>query len=243
MSGPPPPTGEVIHNPQAKVKDFWTKNARGMSCTAWAGKKTTTTGCSPPPLPIKSQLSVTLETPVPMSTQKSIMSSQEISVIWQSVTQEVGVNVLMTISVNFVGFCVCSFRLSRTHGCASFRHFSFQASKMEWVAQASQRSTAGGKLSDIVLQILQGHPLKTAVACCCALVFWDQFKTWRVTRGITGPSWSWPFLGGVQGRGAFIKLLLGWGSGPPLSIFQTCGTVGIQCLKHFCLLPSTGSSH
>lgn len=69
MSGPPPPTGEVIHNPQAKVKDFWTKNARGMSCTAWAGKKTTTTGCSPPPLPIKSQLSVTLETPVPMSTQ------------------------------------------------------------------------------------------------------------------------------------------------------------------------------
>jgi len=69
---------------------------------------------------------------------------------------------------------------------------------MPWVSYASQQSSPiVGTVSGVVLQIVQGPRLRSAVVCGLALLLWEQYKLWRVTKGITGPKWTMPFLGGL----------------------------------------------
>ena len=70
---------------------------------------------------------------------------------------------------------------------------------MESILKASSQSTGvATRISDFLLRLFKGNPVACTVTGFVALVLYDQFKHRRYTRGMAGPRWTVPFIGGVE---------------------------------------------
>ena len=74
------------------------------------------------------------------------------------------------------------------------------AGTMESIILASQ-SSALTSLRNFFTDVFKGSKTKGAVCGILALVLYEQAKNWHATRGMNGPKWSVPFIGGILGFG------------------------------------------